>query len=91
MNMADELRLEDLEGVNGGALGGITISEEMILNFVRENKAAGKALDWCIERAIALVGPAMGILITRETLVALVTRAWNSVPGPEILTGGSTP
>lgn len=88
MNMADQLGLENLENVSGGAgLSGISLSLDQIRTLVSESKVAGKSLDWCIDRVISIVKPRIGSLVNRETIRNIVTEVWNSFPGPN--NGGS--
>ena len=73
----DELNLDELEAVNGGgALADAILNSESIASFIRNNKAAGIALEVCINRACDYLRAYMDKYITRDQVIAIVTRIY---------------
>ena len=73
----DELNLDELEAVNGGgALADAILNSETIASFIRNNKAAGIALEVCINRACDYLRAYMDKYITRDQVIAIVTRIY---------------
>lgn len=72
-----DLNLDELETVNGGgALADAILNSESIASFIRNNKAAGVALETCINRACDYLRAYMDKYITRDEIITLVTRIY---------------
>ena len=80
LEMNDEildLNLDELETVNGGgALADAILNSESIASFIRNNKTAGIALEVCINRACDYLRAYMDKYITRDQIIAIVTRIY---------------
>ena len=76
----NELNLDELEAVNGGSvLADAILNSESIASFIRNNKTAGVALETCINRACDYLRAYLDKYISRQQVIDLVTRIYDSI------------
>ena len=75
-----ELNLDDLESVNGGSgLSDAILNSEPVAEFIQNNKAAGATLEVCINLACDYLRSYLDRYITRDQVIALVTKIYDSI------------